>query len=295
MTWVCVAFVPPIVDALANIIDSRLTNRYFRDPWTLLFLSSVLELFLLPLLFVYQTPHLLGGHLTLLLVASSTLDTVCLLLYFRALQEDDTSVVASLFSLGKAMVPALAFFVVGERLVPLQYFGFFVIILCATLLTTKVAGGRLQASKALWLMAGSSLANSINAVSLKLSLESVDWVTAVTYVTLFSSASLAVVMAFRRRSATYYWTEAKAHLSVLILNACMTWVSRAASAVAFSLAAVTLVKGIDATQPLFVLVYSFILRRLRPGFLREQWTARALVRKVALFLALAAATAFILR
>jgi drug/metabolite transporter (DMT)-like permease len=240
-------------------------------------------------------PHVLGWHTTLSLVAVSVLDIGSLALYLKALQEDDTSVVVSLFSIGKICVPIVAFFAIGERLSLGQYVGFLIVVLCVALLTMKVRTGRLRISKGFGLMLGASLLNSVIAIIYKQTLEKVDWVTAVSYCAVLSFATLTVITLFRWKRVADRWTVLKDRLTILVLMALLSWVSRIAGTIAFSLAAVTLVKGVYATQPLFVLVYTFLLRRRCPSSFREHLSARIVIRKALLFLVIAATMVFVLR
>ena len=51
----------------------------------------------------------------------SLIDTFYQIPYYYAVKHVDTSIMAALFSIGKIIVPILAYFVVGEHLTSSQY------------------------------------------------------------------------------------------------------------------------------------------------------------------------------
>ena len=147
MLWLLFALIPAVGDGLGNIIDGHLSNKKFHNPWILLFYSGIMELLFLPFLLLYRLPVIFSFKIMLFFPIIAFLDFLTLIFYYKALREDDTSIVASLFSLGKIFVPILAFFVVGERLSPLQYLAFFIIIFASTLLTATNDGGKIKFNK----------------------------------------------------------------------------------------------------------------------------------------------------
>ncbi|MFA6042284.1 MAG: EamA family transporter [Patescibacteria group bacterium] len=283
MLWFVFALVPTLSDALANILDGRLSNGYFRKPFVQLFYAEVVGIIFLPLLFLYRLPQSIDLPTAAWFFCITLLDILCLLFYLRALQHTDTSIVASLFSIGKIFVPILAFFFIGERLSPFQYLAFIIIITCASLLTTNHAGGKFVVNRALFLMIVSSLAHSVSAIIYKHVLEHLDWVTALTYFMLFSFGIMMILGALQWRAVREHWQSFLGTRKIFFANSALAFGSGIGSVLAYSLAPVTLVKAVFSIQPIFVLGYTLLLRKRFPGAFREQFDRKNITKKLLLF------------
>jgi uncharacterized membrane protein len=127
------AFLAPIQDAWANILDSYLSNKLFERITTLVLFSSAFNVVVLPLVWLFARPHFLSARLLMIVSGISLIEVIYQFPYYWSFRKTDTSIVTSLFSFGKIFVPFLAFFAVKERLSIPQYIAYFGITLCATL------------------------------------------------------------------------------------------------------------------------------------------------------------------
>src|SRR5882724_12065809 len=128
------AFLAPIQDSWAVILDSYFSNRIFKRITTLILLSSTVNVVILPFVWLGGHPHLIPVKLVEIVVAISLIEVLYQYPYYWSFRKADTSVVTSLFSFGKIIVPVLAYFMVKERLSVIQYVGYFGITIGATLL-----------------------------------------------------------------------------------------------------------------------------------------------------------------
>jgi len=293
MLWLLFALIPALGDGLGNIIDGHLSNKKFQNPWVLLFYSGIMELIFLPLLLAYRLPTLFSFKIMLFFPVIALLDFLTLTLYYRALKEDDTSIVASLFSLGKIFVPILAFFIVGERLTPLQYLAFFVIIFSSTLLTASSHNGKIKFNKSLLLMLAASFIHSIEGVIYKQVLESVDWVSGFFYVTMFSVLGFIIIAIVKNKEVRNQFSIFKSNLKLVLFNSSLAFLSTLSSVIAFSLAPITLVKAVFATQPFFVILFTFFLSKWFTGY-KEKMDKINLIKKLVIFTVMLVALIFVI-
>ena len=103
MNWILVAFLEPILFALTNVLDSNLTNRLFKNAWILTVLVAVSNLLFIPIIWLLDPPQLINLNLVPYVVLVSFIELYYAYPYYKALQNDDTSVIISLFSLGKVL------------------------------------------------------------------------------------------------------------------------------------------------------------------------------------------------
>src|SRR5579863_890403 len=230
--WLFFAFVPAIFDAGGNIIDGYLSNRFFKQPIILLFYIAIIELCLLPCFLLFQHPQVLHGPTLALFAIIGGLEIAYIAIYLLALLTDDTSVVVSMFSLGKVVVPLFAFFLVGEELTAQKYIAFFVIIVSTTLLTLHMESGRVRFNKSLWLMLSSSVLHGVEGVLYKVALEQVTWATGFAYTTLFSTVGLVILTLFQWRQIALHFSSFRSNLFIICSNAFLAFFSNMSGAIA---------------------------------------------------------------
>jgi len=284
MTWILIAFISPILHGFANVLDNYLTNKLFKSVWTLTFYSTFFNILFLPLVFFIEIPGLPPISLLPFFFLVAVIEVLYLYPYYKALQNDDTSVVSSLFSLGKIFVPVFAFLFVGEVLTITQYLGFFIIILGSAALTLNDYR-TLRFNKSFFYMLVCSILLAIEAVVYKYLFENVSWSTGFVWTTLFSSAIIFcfLLVPKLRKDIRAQTSDLKRNVPIFALEELLTFGGSAASTFAISLVPVTLAKSIGAFQPFFVLIYALILGKSFPHIFRESVDRRSIVKKFMLF------------
>lgn len=284
MLWILTAFVNPALHGLANILDNYLISKLFKNTWVLVFYASFINILFVPFVFIFEIPNLPPAHLLPFLILISVIEILYVYPYFKALQQEDTSVVSSLFSLGKIFVPLFAFLIVGETLKPTQYLGFLIIILGSAALTLNNRG-KFSLSKSFFYMLLSAILVSLQAVIYKYLFENISWSTGFVWPTIFS----AVISCFflfipkLRQAIIAQFGSIKKTAPVLIFEELLTFSGSAVGTFAISLVPVTLVKGIFSFQPFFVLLYAMVFSKFFPKVFREKIDKRSIVKKSIIF------------
>lgn len=284
MFWIGVALLGPILHAWSNVIDTYLTNRLVRSVWSLGFFTGIFSVIFLPLVVLFQRPDMPPAELLPYFFLIGAIEIFYLFPYFKALQEEDTSIVAALFSLGRFFVPVFSYLFIGEVLRPIQYGGFFLIVLCGMLLSIHRVE-KIRVSKAFIYMFCSSLLLAIEAVIYKFVLGQVSWSTAVASTSTFSfSIALSFLCIPKVRKDIFKQIRQLSPVAGLFtLNELLAFGGNVVSPYVISLVPITLAKSIDGFQPFFVLVYAIIFRKLLPGVFRESIDRRVIVKKIILF------------
>lgn len=284
MFWIGIALLNPIFHAWSNVIDTYLTNRLVRSVWGLGFFAGIFAVLFLPIVVLIQRPDVPPMHLLPYFFVVGLIEIFYLFPYYKALQEEDTSIVASLFSLGKFFVPVFSYFAVGEVLRPAQYIGFFILVTSSMLLSVNRAE-KIHLNKAFFYMLFSGFLLAIEAVVYKYVLESVSWSTAVVTTSTFS---FVIVMSFLcipyiRRSIFDQVRQIGGIWPLFTLNELIGFSGNIVSPYILTLVPVTLAKSVEGFQPFFVLVYAIIFRRWLPGVFKESIDRRVIVKKIILF------------
>ena len=283
------AFGPPVLHGLSNILDRHLADTLFKRLTPLVFLSSCTGLFLLPVVFLIDAPQLVSTNLLTIAFLIAGIEVLYIYPYYWSLKHIDTSIVASLFSLGKVSVPLFAFVLVGEVLSPMQYVGFVLIILSSVTLTFDWK--KLRFNQAFLLMLFVSMILAIQAVLFKFLFEQgVSWGTGVTWVTIFEFliAFTLVIIPVNFGELKRSFKNVRKVGPVFILNELLGWVGNVTGYYAVFLIPVSIAKAIATTQPVFVLLFAFLISKKQPTLLLESLAPKDILKKIFLFLVLAA-------
>jgi drug/metabolite transporter (DMT)-like permease len=133
MSWLLIALLAPVLFSVTNHIDKYLIGKYFRGhggAGALIIFSSLVGVIVAPFILIIEQGVLNISFLqVLLLFVVAALTMLAILLYFYALQRDETSVVVPLFQLIPVFAFVLAYFVLGEILTFSQLGGASLVIL----------------------------------------------------------------------------------------------------------------------------------------------------------------------
>lgn len=262
MFAVLIAFLCPILHAASNIMDAHLASNVFTKLPILIFYNCLTSFFAALMVLFFGMPHWVGWSLIPLLLIVGMIEVFYQLPYYKALCLGDTSVVSAWFSLGYVLVPVLAYLVVDEKLNFIQYFGFGILIVSNIVLSIDNPH-QIKFNKSFFLMLVSSSVLAVEYVLFKYALES-DWISAVFYTAVFSSLTSFVFMV-RRRDRDDIMGSFKVYQSqfkIFGLNEFVSQVGNIASIFALSALPVVVVESINASQPLFVLLFGVILYSL---------------------------------
>lgn len=115
--WLLLAFSGPVLWAVSTHIDKYLVDQFFKnsDTAVLMVFTALIGLVLLPVIAIFQpiTPHPLDA---MVMIVSGILYMGAMLLYLRAIQSAEASVVAPLFQTSALFTFGLAYIFLGEML-----------------------------------------------------------------------------------------------------------------------------------------------------------------------------------
>lgn len=281
-----IAFLAPMLHAVSNILDARVSNFMFKTNSSTIFYLGITNLFVLPFLVLFggvEILHVPVGMWPILFIVG-LFEILYQVPYFKSLKQIDTSVVGALFSLGKILLPIFAFVIVGEKLNFWQYVGFFVII-GSTLFLNLKKGVSFQINFAFYLMFIASLMITLNTIFSKKALLEMNWLNFCFYYTILSDVFLFLALLHPK-----FLKNIKKDLKVFKKNfpllMLMELIDRAAfltGIFALSLLPVMVRAGISSTTPIFVLLYSFILYKIFGSRFKEDLQSEEMLKKFICF------------
>lgn len=257
-----IAFLSPLFYALSVLIESFLSLDIFKKPSTMCFYASLSNAIFVPIMFYFGTPTIPEVNLWGVYVLLAFIDIAYLYPYYIALKNTDTSIVSSLFAIGKIFIPILSFYILGDILTPIQYIGFFLIISASVVLNLK-KGFSLKLNKAFYLMFLASFLLSCRVILAKFALNSDDiWVNTIVWPNLISGA-----MVFLFLLVKDFRPDIKKHLCpyfkkfyLFLANEFVFFMAVLCSIYALSKLSPVISTAVEATEPLFLLVLAMLIQ-----------------------------------
>ncbi len=286
--WIFFAFLAPALYAVGEILDEYLSNRIFKRVIPIVFLALLLNFLFVPVLFLIQKPVMPSFNLIWPLIGVGLTNLLYLFPYYKSLKIEDTSIVSAFFSIGKIIIPIFAFVFIGEVLQFREYLGIGVIIIGNVLLAFHMKSGKILLSKAFYLIIIASTILAIDGILYKYMFDQgINWSTAIGGQLLISGilgcAFLLINPVTRKQILAEMGQYRKSSIKLFFTEELFTFLALGAEAFAISLAPVSLVKGIGMSIPIFVLVYTVIVKKYNPKAFREDTKKGVVIKKVIIF------------
>jgi len=290
MYWLPFALSGPVLWAISVHLDKYLVERFFKDSnvAVLLVFTASMGVLLLPFIWLYEPDVTAPGAASIAVItASGVLIMGALLLYLRALQTEEASVVAPFFQTSPLFGYVLAYLVLGETLSGRQMIGGALIIAGALIVSLKLgasggaAAGRFKARLAL-LMLGCGFAFAVSALIFKIfAIRTEFWTT--TFWLFVGEAIFAVgllsIRAYRTQLCALLRTHRAALLSINASNELVNLGGGLGSRYALLFAPLSIVQAIGSTTTLFVFIFGVLLSVVSPRLGRENLSGCELAQK----------------
>jgi uncharacterized membrane protein len=288
--WYLYALTGPATWALLNHLDKYLLGRFFKDdaagPVLVVFTGFSGIVVAVAILLLGPSVFTLAPWQACLLVGAGVLLVGSYIPYMMAMQQDEASIVASLYRLGPLFVGVLSYLALDEKLQPNQITGGIVTIIgSAALVIDFDAGRRGLVSSTFFLMSAACFMNAGTVVIFKfVALTASFWSSAFwEYIgTGLCSLALTCTVTGYRRALLELLGSRQAYVLVPITLSGEVFNLLANLAVGFAglSAPLGLVAIVTGLHPFFLLFYGILLTLLFPAFSRERLSRRRISRKL---------------
>jgi drug/metabolite transporter (DMT)-like permease len=291
LSWLVFAFCGPFLWAVSVHFDKYLVERFFKhsNVAVLLLFTAFIGVLLLPFIWIYEptvlTPRL--GSIALIML-SGVFYMTAILLYLKALQSEEASVVAPFFQAGPLFGYALAYLVLGETLSPRQMAGGAMIIVGALIVSLRFSpsraaggGGKFKARLAMQMLACSFIL-ALSGLIFKVFAIEVEFWTTIFWMFVGEAifgVALLLVTAYRREFLALLRSNPVALLSINGANELINLGGGLGNRYALMFAPLSLVQAIGSTTTLFVFLIGILLSLFVPKLGRENLSGRELLQK----------------
>jgi uncharacterized membrane protein len=298
--------------AISVHFDKYLVERFFKESnvAVLLVFTALAGVLLLPFIWYYE-PNVMSpsaGSIALIIFAG-ILYMTALLLYLRALQSEEASVVSPFFQAGPLFGYVLAYLVLGETLSPRQMAGGAMIVIGALIVSIRFApslpssasgGGDGRGFKARFaaLMLACGFIMALASLIFKVFAVRVEFWTTTFWMFVgegLFGAALLMIPSYRRQFTALVRANTAALLSINASNELINLGGGLGNRYALLFAPLSIVQAIGSTTTLFVFAFGLLLSVFFPKLGREDLSGRELAQKGIAALIVAAGVALVTR
>jgi drug/metabolite transporter (DMT)-like permease len=290
MSWVIFALLGAFFWSLVHHLDKVLLTKFSKNYGigALVIFSSIFPALALPILFIFATtnPFFLSIGPISLLIGAGILGAVAALLYFHALEDEETTIVVSMYQLSPVFGFVLGVVFLSEFLGNLQILGAVVTILGVSILSLEFFEEKRVTfrKKTTLLMTVAAFVFALGDVIYKWAAGGADgyfpamfWIF-VGYV-VFGIAVFFCVRSYREDFLLVFKNRKRTVLGLNLLNECFQTAGVMFTGYALLLGPVALVLVMDAYQPVLVFVIGIILTLSFPTVASEKLSLRHLIHK----------------
>jgi len=286
VSWVVFAFSGPVLWAISVHLDKYLVERFFKESnvAVMLLFTAFVGVLLLPFIWLYEPSVTAPGAGSIaLIILAGLLYMGAMLLYLRALQTEEASVVAPYFQAGPLFGYGLAYLVLGETLTGRQLAGGILIVFGALIVSIRYEhGARMFKARLAALMLTCGFAGALSGLIFKIFAVDVEFWTTTFWMyvgeAIFGCGLLLVPM-YRRQLLAMLRVNTAALLSINGSNELINLGGGLGNRYALMFAPLSIVQAIGSTTTLFVFAFGVVLSLVWPGLGRENLSGRELTKK----------------
>jgi drug/metabolite transporter (DMT)-like permease len=301
-SWFLFAIIPPVLWAIVNHIDKYLLTRHFKSGGvaTLLIFSSVISIFVLPILYAFNPAITnVSGLDILILFLNGIVLAFALWVYFIALNEDDASVVVIFYQLIPVFGLIAGYFILGESITNKELLAMLLIVFGTMIISFKINPNNSIKfrTKTVVFMVTSAVLCAINSVMFKfVALEesvllSLFWEHL--GIGVFGVALFLISRKYRQEFLVMVRGNSKSVFAMNIFNEILNIGGNFIASYAYMLAPVSLVLLVNSYQQTFVLIIGIFLTLFFPFIYREDLRARVLIQKIIALVVIGIGTYFL--
>jgi drug/metabolite transporter (DMT)-like permease len=288
MNWFLIALVGPVLYAATNHIDKYLLEKYFKGgkAGVMVLFSALFSVFALPFIYIIEPKVFsLGLLTTTALSLNGMISIVCLILYFKALQDEEASAVVPFFQTIPIFGFILGYFILGETLNLKQVLACLLIIAGTIIISFDLTDSKIKIKKKVAvLMLINSFLFAVSGVIFKLiATEEGFWESAFWEFSgkvILGIVLFLIIKSYRKEFLEVLKINSFPVISLNTFNEIIYIIGDGFSIYATLLAPIALVMTVNGFQPVFVFIFGIILTLFFPKIFQESLSRKILIQKI---------------
>ncbi|MFA5136489.1 MAG: EamA family transporter [Patescibacteria group bacterium] len=271
--WIIMALLSPAVFTVSNFIDKYLLSKSFKDYRALPIFTALVGFFFGSFFWILSGFPLLSFWDGFLVLVTGILTIWSLIIYFKALDHEETSIVIFLFQIIPILSLVLALIFLDERLNLKQSIGFILVIVSTMLIAAKKGKKKFRISRSFFLILLYDLIWAVIAILMKFIMHTVSFSHVVSYES-FGIGAGGIMIYVMLPAVRYAFHKSlknirKKTIGIIIINEIVFIIAKSVNYYAFFLGPVALVSVIGNTQVFFGIAFGTVLTIFFPRIFRE--------------------------
>ncbi len=282
-TWIFFSIFAGFIWAVVNTLDKYVLNKWIKKPIIPAIITGMVGLISSFLIFIIHGFSAFSSINILLALITGIFYGLMSIFYFQALKIEEASRIIPLYSLSPLFILILAKCFLDEVLTPVKYFGVFLSILGAVLISSKSFKDlfRIRSGKAILFVMLSALSISINAVLSKYLLKFTDFWTIFAYTRIGTMITIIPLFCiYLPELININKKYGKKVITIMSGNEVLNLLAVLLVTIATSIGSVTLVNALSSLHLFFLLLITIILSIFRPKILKEEFNKSILSLKI---------------
>lgn len=268
MDWLAYSLIATALWAASNTIDKVVLSEYIKRPIFCVAISGLLGFVLAIIVSSSLQVEIVATSPLILSLIEGAIYIGALLFYFKALSIEEVTRITPALQIIPLFTLFLSTIFLNEILGSIQYVGIAFIVIGALLVSFKKGGSSiLKFNKAFWLILLSCLLFGISWVLCKYILNSISYWNLFFWSRIggFLAVNCLLFVVPSYRKLTYHLKEIpKKSFGLLATSEVINLIALFVATVALSKGMASIVSTITSSQPLFVLLYAFLLTHYLP-------------------------------
>jgi bacterial/archaeal transporter family protein len=285
MNWIFYALLSPALYTAVTFVDKHLVSNVVKDYKSLPIYSSIVG-FVAGLLFWIITGFpFLSARDGLIVIATGVITSWSMFLYFKALENEQTSNINILFQMYPVLSLILAYLFLGETITQRQFLGFLLILAAAVGVSIQPRKrGEKILSKAFFLILVFSFMSAVSSVLIKFAIDTTSFSEVLSFESFgIALGGLSVFLLFpsiRRGFLKNAKSIKNKTLKILFVNEGFFVLAKSLGFYALVLGPVALVTVLSGTQAFFGIIFGYILTKLFPKLYKEDVSSGGIIKKM---------------
>ena len=279
MSWVFYAIISAILWAVSNVLDKLILTKWVKNPSIPIIIYSIVGTIFGGFIYFFHGFSSLSNLNVFLALLSGVFLFGGATFYFKAIQFEEISRIVPIFYFTPGFIAILAAIFLGEIFALEIYFGIFLLIFGAILITSKNLK-KITFGKPFWLMTTAALITSVYSVLTKYLLSFADFWTVFAYSVLGASVTSIPLIIRNYKELIQNVKDSK---GVCLYFMFVSETTNAVGLLIFTFAKetgyVTLVNALSSIQPFLVLFIMVLLSLFLPKILKEEISKKTVARK----------------
>jgi len=277
MLWVYLTLLAVALWAVVNIIDKYVISKRLSEPVVYPIITGFVGLIAAIAVFLFHGVVFPAMNILIVSLLLGILLVIAMILYCKALKTEDISRVLPLIYTSPFFVLLFATIFLNEAFTIQKYFGIFLILIGAVLISIKKTA-RITISKAFVLIMTCSFIYGVHDTLRKYALNYTDFWSVFAFIQIGVFIASLFILYFY--FADFKKILKRRTLAIMITGESLSAVSFFITAIAVSIGFVSLIAALQATQPFFVLLYVTIISIFAPKILKEEIKGSVILLKI---------------